>query len=83
MSSRSHTHCRQFQRLLTSDCYHITLDGLAVDSNSHKLYFTYVSGEDNRVAVHNIYGPIDDFTDLPYLPTNIQYTELAVDPASG
>ena len=54
-----------------------------MDSNSDKLYFTYVSGGDNRVAVHNIYGPINNSIDLPFLPTNIQYTELTVDPASG
>ena len=54
-----------------------------MDSNSDKLYFTYVSEGDNRVAVHDIYGPINNFIDLPNLRTNIQYTELAVDRASG
>lgn len=61
----------------------ITIGGLAVDSDSDKLYFTYVSGVDSHVAVHGIDGPIDDFTDLTNLATDIHYTELAVDPAGG
>lgn len=54
-----------------------------MDSDSDKLYFTYISGVDSHVAVHDIDGPIDDFTDLTNLATDIHYTELAVDPASG
>ena len=61
----------------------LPLGGLAVDSDSDKLYFTYVSGVDSHVAVHGIDGPPDDFTDLTNLATDIQYAELAVDPASG
>ena len=54
-----------------------------MDSDNNKLYFTYVSGMENYVAVHNIYGPIDNFINLENLETDIRYTELAVDPASG